>query len=254
MPSPTATTSTRRRPTSERLSQRKRAPIACQFCRIRKTRCDGVKPVCGFCQHHDAQCVWGAALDETESTPAEKEILRRLDELKELLAGSEQAASPAIDVPHSLSVPNAQDYAPSPLTATSHTSTLGPSIDEASPFFNIRTENVLRWPLFHSVLDVRDLTVESFVLESGGIDEGANGPRQTRPGSTIGIQESLLVPLCQKFLAQVHPRNPILDEAQLIHFAKHATEHGLDWDGPSCLVVRRAFIHDYNLMAKRCHS
>ncbi|PYH89948.1 nitrogen assimilation transcription factor NirA [Aspergillus ellipticus CBS 707.79] len=31
---------------------------ACQFCRVRKIRCDNVKPSCGSCQRHDRQCVY----------------------------------------------------------------------------------------------------------------------------------------------------------------------------------------------------
>ncbi|PYI01403.1 nitrogen assimilation transcription factor NirA [Aspergillus sclerotiicarbonarius CBS 121057] len=33
-------------------------PRACQFCRVRKIRCDNAKPICGSCQRHDRQCVY----------------------------------------------------------------------------------------------------------------------------------------------------------------------------------------------------
>ncbi|EHA21656.1 hypothetical protein ASPNIDRAFT_183566, partial [Aspergillus niger ATCC 1015] len=33
-------------------------PRACQFCRVRKIRCDNEKPTCGSCQRHDRQCVY----------------------------------------------------------------------------------------------------------------------------------------------------------------------------------------------------
>ena len=48
---------------------------------------------------------------------------------------------------------------------------------------------------------------------------------------------SRVVPLCHKFLAHVHSRNPILDEMQLLQYAEHVVVHGLEWDGLSCLVV-----------------
>src|SRR6185436_16267787 len=38
--------------------RRKRAMAACQFCRLRKTKCDNVRPVCGSCRHHLARCVY----------------------------------------------------------------------------------------------------------------------------------------------------------------------------------------------------
>lgn len=39
------------------LSKRKRTTVACNFCRARKTRCDGVRPTCGPCRLLDLECV-----------------------------------------------------------------------------------------------------------------------------------------------------------------------------------------------------
>lgn len=38
--------------------QRKRAVTACQSCRLRKTKCDNVRPACGFCSKNGAQCIY----------------------------------------------------------------------------------------------------------------------------------------------------------------------------------------------------
>ncbi|KAH7064205.1 hypothetical protein BKA63DRAFT_180642 [Paraphoma chrysanthemicola] len=227
-----SSSTTRRTPTTNILSQRKRAPVACQFCRLRKTKCDGVRPTCGFCRHHDAQCVWGPATESLDSTPAEKEIMRRLDELKSLLtvessgsrsrkvpdAGS--AYTPGSDErPHSITAPGNQPILSGPLT---------------SPYDNTRCESMLAWPIFRDIVDPSDLDAESFVLEASN-ESTCAGESKRRNGQ--GIQEEQFLPLCQKFLLHVHTRNPILDQAELIQYAKDATEHGVEWDGPSCLVL-----------------
>ncbi|KAH7394300.1 hypothetical protein BKA66DRAFT_297023 [Pyrenochaeta sp. MPI-SDFR-AT-0127] len=242
-----ATSSTRRRHTSNKLTQRKRAPIACQFCRLRKTKCDGVKPICGFCQHHDAQCIWGVATEDTQSSPTEQEILRRLEELKELLSGPRDIESNV----QSSSITHRQERPTSPTTAASLNS-VWPLDASASPFDHTRCESFLNWPIFRTIIDPVDVAVESFVLECGHAfepdDPVANSPsslRLNRHANGLVIQDDLFVPLCRKFLDHVHPRNPILDESQLIRYAKCVAEHGLEWDGPSCLVLVACAIASY---------
>jgi hypothetical protein len=245
MPAPTAASATnRRKATTDKLAARKRAPIACQFCRLRKTRCDGIKPVCGFCKHHEAQCVWGVATDEIASTPAEKEILQRLDELKDLLSDARQAAPHVAEPQYSTPTPQTQERPATPITAASQNTTLDPLANLASPFTHTQCEKVLAWPIFQSVVNPNDLAVESFVLECDNSvafeDTMSTTSPETfsdAPVAGLDIQTDQVLPLCRKFLEHVHPRNPMLDEAQLIRYAKHVAEYGLDWDGPSCLVV-----------------
>lgn len=261
MPATNAASSTRRRQLSDKLTQRKRAPIACQFCRLRKTKCDGVKPICGFCQHHSAQCIWGVATDLTESTSTEKEILRRLDELKELLSGPENAESPAIDDQQTSSTTQTQDRPACPITAASMTN-IHPLDVDASPFAHTRCESILNWPIFYGIIDPADVAVESFPVECGRtfelqVDSVAISPSPARApkyNSGLVIQDELFVPLCRKFLDHVHPRNPILDDAQLIQHAKRVAEHGLEWDAPSCLVVCEESVCCALKIADRLHS
>ncbi|KAI8872651.1 hypothetical protein GQ42DRAFT_114687, partial [Ramicandelaber brevisporus] len=40
---------------------RKRLAQACQSCRGKKIRCDGVRPTCGPCAKHDARCEYVVA-------------------------------------------------------------------------------------------------------------------------------------------------------------------------------------------------
>ncbi|KAL4885971.1 hypothetical protein BJY04DRAFT_179617 [Aspergillus karnatakaensis] len=42
--------------THQSTRQRLRASIACGTCRDRKTKCDGRRPVCGYCERTDSAC------------------------------------------------------------------------------------------------------------------------------------------------------------------------------------------------------
>ena len=39
--------------------KRRRVAMACEGCRQRKTRCDGVQPICGICLKRKIPCVYG---------------------------------------------------------------------------------------------------------------------------------------------------------------------------------------------------
>jgi hypothetical protein len=62
---------------------RRRATIACQICRLRKTRCNGARPRCQLCTDLDADCVYrepGIKLDA-----GDKLIIERLNRIEGLL-------------------------------------------------------------------------------------------------------------------------------------------------------------------------
>ncbi|MCJ1294842.1 hypothetical protein MMC34_006401 [Xylographa carneopallida] len=65
---------------------RRRATIACEICRGRKSRCDGAKPRCRLCTELNAECVYrepGIKLDA-----GDKLILERLNRIEGLLQSS----------------------------------------------------------------------------------------------------------------------------------------------------------------------
>lgn len=43
----------------DKKNKRRRVALACEGCRQRKTRCDGVQPTCGICQKRKISCVYG---------------------------------------------------------------------------------------------------------------------------------------------------------------------------------------------------
>ncbi|KAJ5120365.1 Phytanoyl-CoA dioxygenase [Penicillium bovifimosum] len=61
---------------------RKRASIACNFCRHRKRKCDGQKPTCGLCTDAGAHCVYQES-ERVQDIPSE--ILARLTHLETLI-------------------------------------------------------------------------------------------------------------------------------------------------------------------------
>ncbi|KAL2111554.1 hypothetical protein VUR80DRAFT_9837 [Thermomyces stellatus] len=73
----------RRNPDSSVDYPRRRATIACEVCRSRKSRCDGTKPKCKLCTELGAECVYrepGIKLDA-----GDKLILERLNRIESLL-------------------------------------------------------------------------------------------------------------------------------------------------------------------------
>ncbi|KAH7385379.1 hypothetical protein DE146DRAFT_204002 [Phaeosphaeria sp. MPI-PUGE-AT-0046c] len=123
------------------------------------------------------------------------------------------------------------------------------SAEYTTAFVNTRCESILAWPMFQDVVDPTDMAVESFAIEYGrlsGFDLSSSSGSVTMPqASRHGVQEHLFLPLCRKFLDLVHIRNPILDEAEPMRYAKRDVEHGIQWDGPSCLVLTACALASY---------
>lgn len=125
-------------------------------------------------------------------------------------------------------------------------------------FNELAYESFLRWPVFRDVISETDQTIESFLLESGQDDGSGSLPSwaihehpahlDNAPAAdpenvdmARGVEEDDLVPLCKRFISIVNVRNPVLDGAELLSYAKAIAERGLRYDGPSCLVVSRFF-------------
>ena len=255
--------------------RRKRAIAACQFCRLRKTKCDNVRPVCGSCRHHQARCVYadgseadGHQVGLDEAASRHREVLERLDDIRNLLVRAsppEASSSAALEVgsplsvlstiaghnlrhdsasPHSVetdSVPGHQ-HSPSPTAYLQYT----------------KCESVLKWPVLSNVIGDEDASIDSFIFDSHVrgdseqhevdpfSDRGQSSPSTRRsPGHKTkaesfvnhGLPEQDLAILCQKFLALVNCRNPIVDAHDLLSYAKSVAENGLGWDAKSCIVV-----------------
>ncbi|KAJ3550109.1 hypothetical protein NM208_g145 [Fusarium decemcellulare] len=241
--------------TTDDYAQRKRVPVACQFCRLRKVKCDNVRPSCGYCLRHKARCIYGeldppqidSASNPTEATGSDQKILARLDEIKDMLErlqvttpASASAASSTTSPPISWNPP--EILSQYPLTEAFHsqptTERGGPRCPkpQASPLMAFRCEAILKWPALHSIVPEKDLQMDSFLLVPE-LDESCGGHiADSEPNGHL-LPDRALTPLCRKFLTVFHPRNPILDGQKLLSFAKDVDENGLRWNSASCLVM-----------------
>ncbi|KAF4442232.1 vegetative cell wall protein gp1 [Fusarium austroafricanum] len=234
---------------------RKRAVTACQPCRARKTKCDNIRPVCGFCSRTGAQCIYvsaGGGNDFSSYDPASLTILDRLNHVVSLLESRPSAVlvsnSELLNpLQEGSGHPNTNSNVVEPLRIASERTLDEPArrVPEEDgdqileileiPEFPAVTNNceaILRWPIFQRLVP----DIHSFVLES---DKDAEESRSdVRTGSLgKGVQEDDFISLSKRFLAYVHVKNPILDVKDYKIRVKHAAEHGLSWDGPSCLVL-----------------
>lgn len=116
-------------------------------------------------------------------------------------------------------------------------------------------ESILGWPVFKDIPSVKSIT--SFLLQSG-VDASFFSPtgrldlkeaETMRDGlygansmSRQGVNEDDIPRLSKKFLDMIHIRNPILDAAEFNQYVREVSEHGLGWDGGTCLVVRLFFL------------
>ena len=93
-------------------------------------------------------------------------------------------------------------------------------------------ESLLQWP----ALRRRRLLprVTSFALQSVAAAAEEAPHRRQLPLEHDGA----VWPLCQRFLALIHVKNPVLDVVKFKRYAREAAEYGPAWDGPGCLVVR----------------
>lgn len=252
----------KKRQTHSLLAPRSRAATACQFCRLRKTKCDNVRPTCGFCRRHRANCVYAQELcDAPFYDEASREILARLDQITAILAKT--AAVAEQDGPPSAGADAAVDFQPAEQDARRMLLCSRPDLPAAAAAAAFEAskrarlggdpgrrrqrlvgktacESLLDWPVFRAILSHDETRVQFFLLDARPEDLGAEAalarpePRQRRHG----IEEASFVPLTRKFLAHVHPRNPILNVAALLQSAKEITEEGLGWDSRCCLLVR----------------
>ncbi|KAL2842960.1 hypothetical protein BJY01DRAFT_198972 [Aspergillus pseudoustus] len=152
---------------------RRRATIACQICRLRKTRCNGARPKCQLCTDLDAECVYrepGIKLDA-----GDKLIIERLTRIEGLLQSSLAAqnahlqlssTSPATSNDTNLGSDDAAAKSSSnTLSVTGKTTTIVGLGSWANPPTSISTMpkvhttpalNLLNWPL------IRDLVARPY--------------------------------------------------------------------------------------------
>ncbi|KAJ5749293.1 uncharacterized protein N7511_010989 [Penicillium nucicola] len=232
---------------------RTRAPTACQTCRLRKTRCDNVRPTCSYCAAQGVECNYPETSPQQNQTgfesgsPSNQEVLSRLNHIAGLLEdikseGSTISSSRSLKESFfELAMQNTSPLTESLSGSVPHSSTTAPSIEDRGPDHDPRIlymassgENMLRWPVYNKIITEAEKHIRSFLLDS--LD---SQPPNSPPPRQVGIGHFVdeIPRLCKKYFMICHRRNPIVDLAMLERYAKEVTVQGLGWDGPSCQVL-----------------
>ncbi|KAH8648836.1 hypothetical protein BGZ61DRAFT_436432 [Ilyonectria robusta] len=193
---------------------RKRAVVACQVCRARRTKCDQKKPSCSFCQKIGAACV-STPHDFSTFDPASLAIIERLERLEKKLDASSFQLLQSGAAEHRSGV--ASDNAS---TDTAQLQALLPENLDA----------VLRWPVLRDV--VAGLTPDPLLC-------GNTPSIREEPFSTIS--DELDAAVCNTwldaFFNRVHVKNPITDERTIRRLVLRVCLEGAGWDAHSCLAL-----------------
>jgi hypothetical protein len=144
-----------------------------------------------------------------------------------------------------------QYTSPSQNDLDSATAVLSESLEVAETTFGT-CEDVLDWPIFEGKLPRSE--IEALIFNPNhAVPEPALAVQLCQSGAAAetrwhrsfvprgGVDETNALFLVRKFLANVHIKNPVLDATDLKQMAKEITEEGFQWDGRSCLVVRKSF-------------
>jgi hypothetical protein len=254
-------------PRSANASVRKRALVACELCRSKKTKCDNSRPSCESCARLRVKCLYKASnLDQSPFDVTNQAVLERLDYLVQLVETQNERNSLAAPGPSlyspghavaaqtpnsnvSLDLPYTSPYAgdscrSSAKASLEDTTILSESVDLAGQTFGM-CETLLQWPIFENKYPVPGpelLVFQSEVTEKleekPCLSRSPNGNATQLLGSRRLIHEEDALRLAHKFLSHVHIKNPILDEHNLFDIAREVMEHGFGWDERSCLMVR----------------
>ncbi|KAJ5244451.1 hypothetical protein N7489_004547 [Penicillium chrysogenum] len=97
-------------------------------------------------------------------------------------------------------------------------------------------DTVLTWPIFQDQFRESSLITTLFHY-SHGASEDRSTESWTLPDGLQYTPDEQIPTLVDRFIQNVHTKNPILDLESLIRSGRHAAEFGLQWDAQSCLVL-----------------
>ncbi|CAI7593878.1 unnamed protein product [Penicillium pancosmium] len=252
---------------------RKRANVACQVCRARKTKCDNRKPSCSYCLSVGAICTQSTE-DLSSFDPASLKIIERLDVLEKLVRQqSAQSPQQQQQQPHSLL--QAEGHVSSPSTSPSAQHPSGSSRDRSSldntksnefvsshssqrtftpsgygaktsPLNVLPTSPafLLRLPVFQNDRLGGSLLVNNDLHERWWTEKRQQQPHSSpierTPGGGIldGMVGSCggVDELLDRFFKFVLCKNPILKEAPTRHLVLSKSVRDIDGSAQSCLV------------------
>lgn len=121
------------------------------------------------------------------------------------------------------------------------------------PACRTTADTVLTWPIWRDKYGADSLISIVFHLtglnrphskgdcenqrrQSSGVADASNNIVVVSGGLTSFTDERI-PSLIDNFLQNVYTKNPVLDVEDLVHHGRKAAEHGLGWDGMSCLIL-----------------
>ncbi|PVH70328.1 hypothetical protein DL98DRAFT_504778 [Cadophora sp. DSE1049] len=232
---------------------RKRALKACGTCRMRKTKCNNERPVCGFCQSLGAVCMYDdTAHDISTLDPASQLIVDRLDQLLQRVDQDAAESSKGFrQVLHRLgqialsSGPGQGFLGPAFSNEADATAPLQEAdihlIEDENmltPASQTSPDAVLDWPIFGNQFQWGYIT-DSLFTEGMARSKPAIVQKSSTSnfGSTAAINEEAIPRLVEVFLSRVHTKCPVLDIELARNYARDVAQDGLRWTGPSCLTL-----------------
>lgn len=107
------------------------------------------------------------------------------------------------------------------------------------PAHRTTADAVLAWDVFGARWPQMAMVGVHFQsTEQGGIRNGADPLESAAASGGLLLPNEEQIPsLVDKFLENVHTKNPVLDVEQLVKHSRRIAVNGLTWDGWSCLVL-----------------
>ncbi|KAH6659347.1 hypothetical protein BKA67DRAFT_11318 [Truncatella angustata] len=226
---------------------RKRALLACDFCRHRKRRCDGKKP-CSTCRDSDADCVYKELPYDRIEDASPAAVADRLSRIEALLEQQSQQL-------RQLSTSST----PTNVSVIPFDFTQSPLLPQATEFneFPVFPQDNIESPTFlipkgHTALTTTLLSVPHIQEEVGGyardffykIEEtqplpaslgAASDDRQTWPP----LRQNMLNKLSDSYFQNVHPHQPLFSAStfELLQSKLLKNERMADTEAAICLCV-----------------
>ncbi|KAK3613125.1 hypothetical protein LTR22_028297 [Elasticomyces elasticus] len=188
---------------------------ACQSCRLRKMKCDALRPVCGICHATGSSCLY--------TDPFVEKIT--LESVTELLSGKLAKLQDGMDRLQDFHLREdtssvSRNHGGVPEVPTNReTSQTAESSSESQhiPAQRTTADAVLRWEIFEEKYPPSALIASHFTGREDELNEAASNSQDTftiRDG-VQGPNEEDVPALVENFLRNVHTKNPVLDADQL---------------------------------------
>lgn len=101
------------------------------------------------------------------------------------------------------------------------------------PSTNTTADTILTWPVFGGEYPPESL-IEAIL---GKCEDDKSDAFTVRYGEFESLSDERIPSLIDRFLRNVHTKNPILDVDALLRYGQAAAAAGPGWDAPSCLVL-----------------